>query len=40
MVRDYDDRAGKPVTQTGVANAQSVLDWIKDQDEFSGGTTE
>ena len=40
VVRDYNDRAGKPVQQTGAANAQAVLDWILAQDEFAGGTTE
>mmetsp|Transcript_34277 Transcript_34277/g.90424 ORF Transcript_34277/g.90424 Transcript_34277/m.90424 type:complete len:425 (+) Transcript_34277:98-1372(+) len=40
VVRDYNDKASKPVTQTGAANAQAVLDWILAQREFASGTTE
>eukprot|EP01038_Epipyxis_sp_PR26KG_P006371 gene6371-8773_t len=31
VVRDYNDKNGQPVTQKGLANAQSVIDWIKKQ---------
>jgi len=30
-VRDYNDKSGKPVTQTGLANAQSAVDWARQQ---------
>lgn len=30
-VQPYNDKAGVPVTQKGVANAQSALDWVKAQ---------
>lgn len=31
IVQPYNDKAGKPVTQKGVANAQSAVDWVKSQ---------
>jgi hypothetical protein len=31
VVRDYTDSKGQPVTQKGLVNAQSALDWVKTQ---------
>jgi hypothetical protein len=31
VVRDYDDKAGVPVTQRGFKNAEASLDWIVGQ---------
>lgn len=31
VVQPYNDKAGQPVTQKGVANAQSAVDWVKSQ---------
>lgn len=31
VVRDYNDKKGVPVTQKGLANAQSAVDWVKQQ---------
>lgn len=33
VVRDYNDADGNPVTQTGLANAQSVVDWVQSQQQ-------
>lgn len=35
VVRPYNDKAGQPVVQKGLANAQSALDWVQ-QEQLAG----
>jgi hypothetical protein len=40
IVRDYVDSNGEPVTQKGLANAQSALDWVANQQHNGNLTSE